>query len=972
MPLQDSDNFIIGRGTESYKITYQDLKDDLNYVPPPSGTIDTPTVLEPSEGAGGGGTRYLKSDAITAVEGGGISTCETDLIQSVDSVNWTSTIEAQNTNANGGLAETTGLFDDDAINTGPGYLKLNEPTGTFIEVVFKDNEGPSIASSGEIGFVSNYESGIGHEGFVEFMGGSQSSLTFDGNAASTATLPFTGSGVIKRIRITRTDTPYGGGGTHKTCITQVWADGVHLLDDASTILTFPSSNGFDCFEPGDVVGSNEYDKGWQIVQNVSEIVNPAYAFSGTTATTNFAITANQDCRVKWVVGDNRYQGKTVKVTVRARYGSSGGGNCTAQIGSETLPVQKGTIGNIVFNNVSNFSEIIFRGWDLTSNQGCLIESIAVDDVLLINDVKVVSKDPDAVPLPTITVDGGTWTTSDKLSKDTPYETKLTLSGSNDLDDMSGEVFGTTDGGAGPYTQTPYKLVTTDIESVSYVDTSTYEYKAHSQTAALNTLTWDTADLGPESVVSGEQPTTSWGTAYWAFIKFDGPAKINWGIPASGTTKTVSYFYSNDGLNWTFDSSYNQSAGNFAGPFVDSKNSALYWAMSYDSGTNNPLNLNSVPTGGLTPDNWYQYTIPDADTILTFPGAVSTNPDLQYFKAGDEVQSGVSVISTGYPASNTMVVDGGAWGPPVSEPGTNQATKWSTSLTSDNLWKYSGLEFGFDNDLATGANASTGINATERTLSGFEEYFPNGSGPYTVEVWMTDPISAGVNGGTQVSPNGDDWVTLGSGLNEVATIKFTAAQPVAFHAIRINGLVLKDGIETAKRVEYQTNGGQGTIVSTNTADNTLLISNTGDRDNRWIKDFSVAGPSIIDEPLLTNQVDLRGSDFATTPPGVDTLKEIIWSINGVEYSAGVTNPWKPLNNLPTNSTVTVKVKYKGNVLEDSEWSPDVTFTTGASLRSLFTRIAALEANDVTDDATDTALITLIAGLAARIQALEESN
>ena len=33
MPLQDSDNFIIGRGTDSYKITYEDLKEDLNYVP---------------------------------------------------------------------------------------------------------------------------------------------------------------------------------------------------------------------------------------------------------------------------------------------------------------------------------------------------------------------------------------------------------------------------------------------------------------------------------------------------------------------------------------------------------------------------------------------------------------------------------------------------------------------------------------------------------------------------------------------------------------------------------------------------------------------------------------------------------------------------------------------------------------------------------------------------------------------------
>ena len=35
MALQDSDNLIVGRGNVPYKITYQDLKDDLNYVPPP-------------------------------------------------------------------------------------------------------------------------------------------------------------------------------------------------------------------------------------------------------------------------------------------------------------------------------------------------------------------------------------------------------------------------------------------------------------------------------------------------------------------------------------------------------------------------------------------------------------------------------------------------------------------------------------------------------------------------------------------------------------------------------------------------------------------------------------------------------------------------------------------------------------------------------------------------------------------------
>ena len=35
------------------------------------------------------------------------------------------------------------------------------------------------------------------------------------------------------------------------------------------------------------------------------------------------------------------------------------------------------------------------------------------------------------------------------------------------------------------------------------------------------------------------------------------------------------------------------------------------------------------------------------------------------------------------------------------------------------------------------------------------------------------------------------------------------------------------------VEYQTGGGQGSIIEVNTTDNTLLVTNSGDGDNRWI-------------------------------------------------------------------------------------------------------------------------------------------
>ena len=110
-----------------------------------------------------------------------------------------------------------------------------------------------------------------------------------------------------------------------------------------------------------------------------------------------------------------------------------------------------------------------------SSEDFTISNYGITDEAIINvPVLVVSKEPDAVP-PTITVDGGEWTGSDgsgtpgeqtTLVKETPYDTKLTVAGPTDLADMTGSVLMTDGTGApGPYSQTPYKLVTTDIESV---------------------------------------------------------------------------------------------------------------------------------------------------------------------------------------------------------------------------------------------------------------------------------------------------------------------------------------------------------------------------------------------------------------------------------------------------------------------------------------------------------------------------
>ena len=71
MALQDSDNFIVGRGEESYKITYQDLKDDLNYIPPPPPIVVGKGVILPSTDVEEGDTLTGSAsvdDAVNPVE----------------------------------------------------------------------------------------------------------------------------------------------------------------------------------------------------------------------------------------------------------------------------------------------------------------------------------------------------------------------------------------------------------------------------------------------------------------------------------------------------------------------------------------------------------------------------------------------------------------------------------------------------------------------------------------------------------------------------------------------------------------------------------------------------------------------------------------------------------------------------------------------------------------------------------------
>ena len=108
--------------------------------------------------------------------------------------------------------------------------------------------------------------------------------------------------------------------------------------------------------------------------------------------------------------------------------------------------------------------------------------------------------PEDTPLPTISVNDGNWVGTDgtelgsdpkqnRFAKYTSYDSKVTVETTKDIDNpaFSGDVFMTDDNGDGPFTQSPYKLVTTDIKSVSGLDLKTEYYQKSYPRPAITDL-----------------------------------------------------------------------------------------------------------------------------------------------------------------------------------------------------------------------------------------------------------------------------------------------------------------------------------------------------------------------------------------------------------------------------------------------------------------------------------------------------
>ena len=215
------------------------------------------------------------------------------------------------------------------------------------------------------------------------------------------------------------------------------------------------------------------------------------------------------------------------------------------------------------------------------------------------------------------------------------------------------------------------------------------------------------------------------------------------------------------------------------------------------------------------------------------------PTVQAIRVGGVIleDSGYSahVVSTDLD-NNKMVVDGGEWHVPTGIVG--QEYNWSDYVTSSiGTWYPGGANPSDTPDNAFDGNIATVCNPTD--LSSIITFTPPVGIEYTskVEVYFSGTAAARiykVNDGPEVLAYGG-WMEVanGSGTFEKLTLDGKGVEYVGFCAIKVDGIYLIDGGKGESFVEYQTKGGQGNIISINTGDNTLLVADTGNRDNRWI-------------------------------------------------------------------------------------------------------------------------------------------
>ena len=375
-------------------------------------------------------------------------------------------------------------------------------------------------------------------------------------------------------------------------------------------------------------------------------------------------------------------------------------------------------------------------------------------------------------------------------------------------------------------------------------------------------------------------------------------------------------------------------------------------------------------------------------------------DDQFIFNGVEHTKNASIIETGYEAGeNWMMVDGGSWTADEyskssinAKLGANKEENWvdrcrddadpdAPPLEDNDYDLFSGQKMmrlfnGFTNSTAT-AYMTLSLNKTLR-------FDPPIRAERSLRLYVYNG-SLGINGSNlkhgfgahlQMSKFGENLAPVVNSLDypyELETIKALTGNP-RLYAIEVDGKILVDpraplpavlpnevdyaNYAVGERVSGSNRGVGPTVEASGEwmgySGNEVRLTEV---QGRWIGEnfggieFHMSGPKVITENFPTAGIQLECTDFATDPEGVDSLKSIVWNINGSDYKT-TSNPWTPGSAiLQTDTSYTVSVKHEGVRLGSSDRSTSIKFTTGSSLTAF------------------TLNSDIISGLISRIEALE---
>ena len=407
--LNDTDLFVVERSGTQYKVAASDV--DLG----PSGSMNSPVaVVTPVNGAGlNAGTNYEPlSTTISTVSGPSSITKTTDTASSVANVSVLSSISSQRVGS--GSSAIAAIYINDTIVTGSSLGATS--TGGFyaLSQMFDTNENTVSYSQSSATSTYTFNPPLVITGSLKVRG-------WNSDAG--------GKVLVNGHEVSGFSTQSGGGLGTQTIPSSSY--------DTIKELTFPSSDNFDLFSVNDKVNHSpifNYISGPTPLTFTDQI----NAFTNNTDYAVLLCKPGVNTVIEWeppaaISGSN--------VTLRCRFGTSGGSssNVAMSVGSNSVNAQG--VGSMQDKTISipggSLDKITFTVSGFDVQQGFLLESIKVDGTQLIGNTYI-----DEFTVKTIdttnnkvTVDGGVWTTSDRLEKTITSDQTFTFTDDTELANM---------------------------------------------------------------------------------------------------------------------------------------------------------------------------------------------------------------------------------------------------------------------------------------------------------------------------------------------------------------------------------------------------------------------------------------------------------------------------------------------------------------------------------------------------------